>query len=209
MTASAYCRRRLACTAAVVSLAFPLAACSRDDQGDAGRPPVATGPQTTLAPARRPPCGKTTPLESVSPEVAPGARAGPIWFIAGGRPGKPATVILEPDYPTALHPTKVLIFLREPLTAPVTLRGWRCSDGKVLRFWYRDAPIPLASNPASPDELATAGEAVAKLEAIEPPIVSPTLGYPGYILFSAPGRWIVAVQRKGKTIGSSVFRIRT
>jgi hypothetical protein len=192
--------------AALVSLALSLTACSRGGGGEVGRAPEATASERSQA-AGHGGCGNPTRLEEVSPEVAPGVPAGPIWFIVGGRVGRPAAVMLEPNYPDALYPRKVLIFLREPLTAPVTLRGWRCSDGKPLRFWYRGGPVPLPSNPASAKNMATAGDLVSKLEATEPPIVSPTLGYPGYILFSAPGRWIVIVEQDGEAVGSSVFRV--
>jgi len=48
-----------------------------------------------------------------------------------------AIIQLLPRYPEELYPTKVVIFVRRPLRAPITLRGRRCSDGKALRFWYR------------------------------------------------------------------------
>src|SRR5205814_1762472 len=84
-----------------------------------------------------------------------------------------------------------VILVRRPLRAPVTLRGRRCSDGKALRFWYRaEAGEPPGAGSSS--QLEQEGDLVAQLHAGEPPITQPALGYPGYMLFSAPGKWKVS-----------------
>jgi len=117
-----------------------------------------------------------------------------------------AIIQLLPRYPEELYPTKVLIFVRRPLRAPITLRGRRCSDGRALRFWYRadDGEPPGAG---SSSQLEQAGDLVAQLHPGEPPITQPALGYPGYVLFSAPGRWKVSARQNGRLVGTVVFRV--
>jgi len=146
-----------------------------------------------------PACGRPTRLKHVSPAVGAGARAGPIWFIPGVTSTR-AIIQLLPRYPEELYPTKVLIFVRRPL------RGRRCSDGKALRFWYRadDGEPPGAG---SSSQLEQVGDLVAELQAGEPPITQPALGYPGYILFSAPGKWKVSAWQNGRLVGTVVFRV--
>src|SRR5919199_1350899 len=95
-------------------------------------------------------CGPATPLVAVSPQVGPGAHAGPIWFVTGGS---------------------------------------GCFEGTPLRFWYRSRRLPLPSDPVPAERLAEVGDLSATLKRGRPPIVAPTLGYGGYILFSAPGYW--------------------
>ncbi len=93
---------------------------------------VATG-----SPAAALVCGKASRLRDVSPSVGPAARVGPLWLVTGAA-GSRAVVELLPDYPTLVTPTKVLILVQRPLRAAVTLRGHRCSDGRPLRFFYRN-----------------------------------------------------------------------
>lgn len=150
-------------------------------------------------------CGRPSRLKQVSPAVGLGARAGPIRFVPGVS-SRRAIVQLGPSYPEEVYPTKVLIYVPTPLAAPVTLKGRHCSDGKRLRFWYRvgdgDAP-----GPGSSGELEQAGDLAAKLQTGDPPITHPALGYPGYILFSSPGKWKVFVRQNGRLVGSVVFRV--
>ncbi len=83
-------------------------------------------------------------------------------------------------------PIKVPIVVEKPLESNVTLKGWRCSDGRPLRFWYerRGAyPFPIPDVRA----LETVGDPVATLEA------GPgTNAYGGYFLFTSPGKWKVS-----------------
>jgi len=152
-----------------------------------------------------PACGRPTRLKHVSPAVGAAARAGPIWFIPGVTSTR-AIIQLLPRYPEELYPTKVLIFVRRLLRAPVTLRGRRCLDGKALRFWYRaEAGEPPGAG--SSGQLEQEGDLVAQLHAGEPPITQPALGYPGYMLFSAPGKWKVSAWQNGRLVGTVVFRV--
>ena len=152
-----------------------------------------------------PACRRPIRLKHVSPAVGAGAQAGPIWFIPGVTSPR-AIIQLLPRYPEELYPTKVLIFMRRPLRAPITLRGRRCSDGKALRFWYR-AEAGESPGAGSSSQLEQAGDLVAQLKAGEPPITQPALGYPGYILFSAPGKWKVSARQGDRLLGSVVFRV--
>lgn len=141
-------------------------------------------------------CGSPSAVETISSELAPGVKTGNIAFILGGvSAGAPATVALEDG-----SPTKVLIYIDSELTTPVTLRGWRCvagRRGRPLRFWYRGGEVPLPDN-ASNADLANAGDAEAVLTPGAPPVTSPTLGYPGYVLFSARGTWTIEVEQDGE-----------
>jgi hypothetical protein len=150
-------------------------------------------------------CGEPSRVRPVSPAVGPAARVGPLWFVVP--PGPRAVVQLLPDYPALVSPTKVLIYVQRPLRAPIRLRGRRCSDGRPLRFFYRNAgdlrDLPQAG-PAA--DLERVGDRVATLAAGEPPTVVPALGYPGYMLFSAPGKWKVSVHRGRRLLGSAIIR---
>src|SRR5262249_55211106 len=146
---------------------------------------------TASCPAAGLVCGKPSRVRSVSPAVGPAARAGPLRFVVP--PGPRAVVELAPDYPALVSPTKILIYVERPLRAPVPPRGRRCSDGRPLRFFSRNPGDPRAPPPAgSAADLERTGDRVATLAAGEPPTVVPALGYPGYMLFSAPGKWKVS-----------------
>jgi len=150
-------------------------------------------------------CGKPSRLRHVSPAIGPAARAGPLWLVTGAT-GSRAVVELQGDYPTLVYPTKVLIGVQRPLRAPITLRGRRCSDDRRLRFWYHPpgSGLPEAS---SPEDLERMGDVVAMLTAGEPPITVPGLGYPGYMLFSGPGKWKVSARRGGRLLGTAIIRV--
>lgn len=88
----------------------------------------------------------------------------------------------------------------------MTLRGSRCRDGLPLRFWYRsEGDVPLARNPAPPDELERAGNQVARLPG--EPTIPGIPGYHGYFLFTATGKWVVSVDVRGQRVGSFVVNV--
>ncbi len=159
----------------------------------------------TARPAAALVCGKASRLRHVSPAVGPAARAGPLSFVIGSAGRSRAVAELGPDYPTLVSPTKVLIHVRRPLRAPITLRGSRCSDGRALRFFYRNVGEPPRAGPAA--ELEGMGDRVATLAAGEPPITVPALGYGGYMLFSGPGKWKVFVRRGRRLLGTATIRV--
>ncbi len=153
-------------------------------------------------------CGKASRLRHVSPAVGPAVRAGPLSLVVGSAARSRAVEELGPDYPALVSPTKVLIHVRRPLRAPITLRGRRCSDGRPLRFFYRNVgdlrDLPQAG-PAV--DLQRMGDRVAALAAGEPPITVPGLGFPGYMLFSGPGKWKVSVRRGRRLLGTATIRV--
>jgi len=178
-----------------------LAAACSNGQGTTAATPTPFSPDVR--------CGRATALEETpaGSETAPGARAGPIWFVFGGT-SKRARYTLQPDYPRKIFPSKVLVVIGNgSLERAVRIRGWRCGTGSPLRFWYRrqTTEVPLSENPASPAEMKHVGDLVAILGG-EPTILSPP-GYHGFILFPAPGRWKVAVYDQGRLAGAVVIRV--
>lgn len=155
-------------------------------------------------------CGAASPRERVSRAVGSGARAGPIWLIAGRRGERTALVELLPDYPRRIYPTKVLIFVKEPLSTPVEMTGFRCSDRRALRFWYGDEGKLLTPRGGASEELMSElGDTVATLRAGQPPTTFPALGYPGFILFSAPGKWSINVRQGESLVGAATILVVT
>ncbi len=163
-----------------------LSVCSRPEAPTAkgnSLPPAVSVVPTPIA------CWDPTPLVS-SESIGLPAEYTTRWAVAG--PLSLAVYGLASFKPGS--PTKVPIAVEKPLEYNVTLKGWRCSDGRTLRFWYerRGAwPFP------SPDvrALETAGDPVATLEA------SPgTNAYGGYFLFTSPGKWKISA-----FVGDEVF----
>ncbi len=118
-----------------------------------------------------------------------GAIVGPLFFSAFG-PGKERAVIDDFD---ARSPTKVVIQPLDPLKARVKLQGWRCSTGDQLRFEYGASwNTPVAVLPP-----AGAG-----------PNGTP-VGYTGYMLFTAPGKWKLSVTgANGQPLGTAIFVVQ-
>ena len=123
--------------------------------------------------------------------------AGPLLFYAHAGPETHAIV---GDFQAGL-PTKVAISARQPLTTPVTLEGWDCTSGQRLRFWYGHPDNPFPSLPVSAAQLVPTGDLVATLQP------SGRTGYPGYMLFTHPGRWKVDVFQGQQRSGELVFRV--
>ena len=176
-----------------VLLSLLLSGCASSATSNANShaaPPAASVAGSPIA------CGDPTPLvssESIGQPAADStawAVAGPLRFAVYGLHGfRPGT------------PTKVPIVVEKPLERNVTLKGWRCSDGRPLRFWYERSglpfPVQYAYDAAGnlmmvPDVRAmeTAGDPIATLEAHGP--ASGINGYGGYFLFTTPGKWKVS-----------------
>lgn len=106
-----------------------------------------------------------------------GLRVGPLFF-SGFGPGTDQAIISNYD---PRYPTKMVIQPIEPLTAPVKVEGRRCSNGERLRFEYGaswDTPVAVLT-PAGAADNGT------------------PVGYTGYMLFTAPGKWMISVTRNG------------
>lgn len=99
------------------------------------------------------------------------------------------------------YPTKVLIHAFRAQRGPISLRGFRCSDGRPLRFWYERGSLP-EQPPMTTQEMQSAGDAVATLE----PIPKGT-DHTGYMLFSSPGEWVIRVSAEGSSLGHLVVNV--
>ncbi len=151
-------------------------------------------------------CGDPTPLVKFGPGYA--APAGPLLFAeppGDFRPGVPRKVPIQP---------------RVALETPVTLQGWRCSDGHPLRFWYRQRGDPYWELQHG-KTLETLGDVIATLEPagvseasevvdasgeVHKRFAGP-IGYGGYLLFTCPGKWKVSVVQQKQLLGSVVFLV--
>jgi hypothetical protein len=138
-------------------------------------------------------CGDPTPLVNSEAIGRPAAESA-LWLVAGPlRFG-----VYAPFKPGS--PTKVPITLGKPLEADVTLKGWRCSDGHPLRFWY---PRGNQAYPVwDPNALETAGERVVTFQALG---TSAASAFGGYILFTSPGKWKVSIAQGGQHLASVIF----
>jgi hypothetical protein len=117
--------------------------------------------------------------------------------VAVGAPGAPAVGPLSfHPYPYQNgYPTKMVIAAVVTQTATITLRGYRCSDARVLTFQYGQ---PLTSPPplAAP-QLAAAGVAA---QALYP--LAAGEGHTGYVLLTSAGRWIIEVRQGHRLYGT-------
>ena len=138
----------------------------------------------------------------------------------------------------ASAPTQVWIEAMRSTTVPrVVLRGWRCSDGRLLHFWFQP-PGPGdyrgSAEAAAYQAEQQAARAAARLErgggsltatlrprALDQGFVCgtqpATVGRPraaapcaldGAFMFSSPGKWVVQAQHGRKIVGTAVFDLR-
>lgn len=135
----------------------------------------------------------------------------------------------------ASAPTQVWIEAWQSTTVPrVVLRGWRCSDRRLLHFWFQ--PPGPGDYSGSAEAVASqaqqqAARAAARLErgggsltatlwprALDqglPCGTQPaTVGRPraatpcatdGAFMFSSPGKWVVEAEQGNKIVGTAVF----
>jgi hypothetical protein len=113
------------------------------------------------------------------------------------------------------------------------LRGWRCSDGRLLRFWFyfhkttaftgteqteqlarKEEPFANHHGPVSSAALASTGTftVTARLSGLlDGSICGGRYHHPancvmqGYLMFSSPGKWVVQAQHGDKVMGTAVF----
>lgn len=139
-------------------------------------------------------CGGPTPLvPDPLGEQGNGVLLGPLFF-RDWAPDETRAVI--PTF-TPGYPTKVLILGRGSSAAPVTLEGWRCATGQRLRFWYDGGVLPAP--PLSAAAFASLGDPA--------PVLVANGAYTGYMLFTASGRWKIAVSQNGKALGTAIFQV--
>ncbi len=145
-----------------------------------------------------------TPLAS-SPAPAGGAKIGPL--LARGFPEGATTATI--DHWSAGSLPKVLLLQVESAPA-LTLRGFSCSDGRPLRFWYRDGSpsvVGPASTPIPNGVLEMIGDETVVFEAFTLRSPENPLGHPGYMLFTSAGDWRLEVRGGDTLLGSVVIRV--
>ncbi len=124
------------------------------------------------------------------PSTTPRRLANVLWISAAYQPGYPTKTVIEPNSHGHLP--------------QVVLRGWRCSDGRLLRFWFADAALlPFTHEPAGSARLASTGSkrltlGLARLRRQH--FVSV-----GYFMFSSPGKWVVEARKGSRVLGTAVF----
>jgi hypothetical protein len=104
---------------------------------------------------------------------------------------------------------KVLIVVAKPFTKPLTMRGFRCSDGSALRF-AATYPFAFNSTPAPSDVYAAAGEAAPVIEpmtTVPAGVPSAPNAYP-YMLFTSSGKWVLEVRDETGLVGRTVLLVR-
>jgi hypothetical protein len=84
----------------------------------------------------------------------------------------------------------------------VVLRGWRCSDGRPLRFWFSDADLPFRG-PGSTEQLATTGSKRLMLRLSD--LRRQHHFIVGYFLFSSSGKWVIEARHNAHTQATALF----
>jgi hypothetical protein len=141
---------------------------------------------------------------------------------------------LSPVFLGSAAPTQVWINAWQTTTVQrVVLRGWRCSDGRLLHFWFAppgpsdyDSPAAMEAQLQEQADRASArlerggGSLTAALRAralsqgLPCGTQPPTVGRPravtpcaldGLFMFSSPGKWVVQAQHGRKIVGTAVF----
>lgn len=94
------------------------------------------------------------------------------------------------------YPTKMIIHAEVDQTQPLVLHGYRCTDGRTLRFSYDQDALP-AQPPYTEHQLQTLGDVAETLK----PIRAPYGDHLGYALFSSSGQWLITVTEGSTTLG--------
>jgi hypothetical protein len=171
----------------------------------------------TLSPAAAEACsGPVTPIVS-SPSGLGNARAvGHVLWISAPYYGNgyPTPVVVGANNSTSL--------------SRVVLRGWRCSDGRLLRFWFyvhkttefspqevaREEPFANHRGPVSNAALASTGTftVTARLRSmLDGSFCGGRYTHPancvreGDLMFSSPGKWVIQAQHGSRVVGTAVF----
>jgi hypothetical protein len=145
--------------------------------------------------AQTSPCGPPTRVAR-SPQPTLGPLSIPT-FSATGR--------ARTEY-AAGRATKVPLLRVRAFSAPLVLRGLRCSDGTPLRFAYNGERLPPP--PLTKEQLESAGSAAARLRAFpHRPAPGRFLTHTGYMLFSEIGMYRITAIRNRRPIGSLVVEV--
>jgi hypothetical protein len=152
-------------------------------------------------------CGEVTRLEPHPQQTSfLGAPLGPLMVRNFADDATTAEV-------TAYEPgraTKVVIVVARPFSRPLALRGYRCSDGRPLRF-ASTYPFALNSTPAPSDVFASAGQETFEIqpsEEVAPGLIFGPRGAPPYMLFSSPGKWVIELRDRDDVVGRAALLVR-
>ena len=113
-------------------------------------------------------CGEPATLES-HPQ-RPDFKGAPLGPLLVRNFADDATTAVITEYKPGFA-LKVVIVVAKPFTSPLTMRGFRCSDGAPLRF-ADSYPFVFGSTPAPSDVYAAAGELAPVIEPMSslPPV---------------------------------------
>jgi hypothetical protein len=75
------------------------------------------------------------------------------------------------------------------------LSGFRCGDGRSLRFWYGHQDLPPPP-PLTQQQLQDLGDLGPTL-----PPASAGVDHTGYVSFSGPGQWEITLAQSGVRLG--------
>ena len=179
-------RWSMAVAGALVALMVATPGCSSRPSA-----PAAGTPYPTSAP---------TAVDIASACRHPNAIASTNRHFQVGKPGAPTVGPLSfHPYPyRARYPTKMIIHAVQDLTQPVVMRGFRCADARVLRFYYNRDALYLPTPPFTEQQLQeNLGDPVANLKPM--PAGADDLGY---ALFSSDGQWLVTLAH-----GNAIFGV--
>ena len=181
-------RRRFAITGALVAL-LGLGAAVYAITAGTPAPGIAGGP---IPPAAAAACaGPVTPVghtKSVN-NTRPLGQVGWVGGIVVDQGYGALKTVVEPNWHSHL--------------ARVVLQGWRCSDGRPLRFWFSNAQLPFRGR-GSVEQLATVGRKhltlrIDRLRRMQHSFLV------GYLLFSSSGKWVVEARGGGRVLGTALF----
>jgi hypothetical protein len=133
-------------------------------------------------------CGSATPVDPSAPLGRAIPLAHVVWL---------AVYPFNPGYPT-----KTIVMAQRRIQRPVVIRGWNCTSGSPLRFWYRiQGGLPFVRVPTTVANLRRTGS------------LSVTLGpwparamWGGYFMFWRSGLWKVVAYQDGRKIGTAIVR---
>ena len=98
------------------------------------------------------------------------------------------------------HPTKAIVMAQRAIKRRFTLRGWDCSSGDRLRFWYRNG-LPFVRVPVTTAALRRTGS----LSATFGPWQARAMRG-GYLMFWHQGLWKIAIYEGGRKLGVAIVR---
>jgi hypothetical protein len=99
----------------------------------------------------------------------------------------------------------MIIRAEHDLTQTVGMRGYRCSDGRPLRFQFTDGSYTLPTPPFSDYQMQ---QVLGQTDVALHP-TTPGGDHSGYALFSSQGQWAITLERSGTVVGLVRIDVRT